>query len=173
MNADELPRTFFNHRYEGQREDVNGDYGLFAKMRRAFIHPQFQQMKYNELKTLRYENYPLPISTITGREEPRSIMTFNRWWKSALWISQTDFGNLLNQREEYNKRIPGNIVERLKEWMVYFNIEPTMEEYYKKAVNIQTQLTQQGILLAQIMPLTTSRTGRQNFRERPRIRGRG
>ena len=74
-------------------------------------------------------------------------MTFNRWWKSALWISQTDFGNLLNQREEYNKRIPGNIVERLKEWMVYFNIDPTMEEYYKKAVNIQTQLTQQGILL--------------------------
>src|SRR6185312_10406043 len=106
-------------------------------------------MKYNELKTLRYENYPLPISTISGREEPRSIMTFNRWWKSALWISQTDFGNLLNQREEYNKRIPGNI---------------------------QTQLTQQGILLAQIMPITTSRTGirqRQSFRGRPRIRRRG
>ena len=176
MGADELPRTFFNHRYEGQREDVNGDYGLFAKMRTTFIHPQFQQMKYNELKTLRYENYPLSISTISGREEPRSIMTFNRWWKSALWISQTDFGNLLNQREEYNKRIPGNIVERLKEWIVYFNIDPTMEEYYKKAVNIQTQLTQQGILLAQIMPLTTSRTGirqRQNIRGRPRIRRRG
>src|SRR5947207_11022818 len=60
--------------------------------------------------------------------------------------------------------------------MVYFNIDPTMEEYYKKAVNIQTQLTQQGILLAQIMPLTTSRTGirqRQSFRGRPRIRRRG
>jgi hypothetical protein len=57
--------------------------------------------------------------------------------------------------------------------MVYFNIEPTMEEYYKKAVNIQIQLTQQGILLAQIMPLTTSRTGRQSFRGRSRIRGRG
>ena len=96
MRANELPRTFFNHRYEGQREDVNGDYGLFAKMRRAFIHPQFQQIKYNELKTLRYENYPLPISAISGREEPRSMMTFNRWWKSALWISQTDFGNILN-----------------------------------------------------------------------------
>ena len=176
MKADQLPRTFFNHRYEGQREDVNGDYGLFAKMRRAFIHPQFQQIKYNELKTLRYENYPLPVSAISGREEPRSMMTFNRWWKSALWISKTDFGNIINQREEYDKRIPGNIVQQLKQWMVYGAIEPTMEEYYTKAINIQTQLTQQGLLLAQIVPLTTTRQsygyrGRQ--RGRQRIRGRG
>ena len=58
--------------------------------------------------------------------------------------------------------------------MVYGNIEPTMEEYYTKAINIQTQLTQQGLLLAQIVPLTTTRTGiRGGFRGRQRTQRRG
>ena len=159
LSPEELPRTLFNHRWEGQEEDVNGDYGLFAKMKRAFIHPMFKAAKYRELQTLRYENYPLPVSKMTGREEPRSMMSFNRWWKMALWICDIKFGSPINQREEYNRRIPQNIVFSLNQWMTFNNIvNPSMEEYYAQAITCQAQLTTQGMSLTKIMPLTTQRS---------------
>jgi hypothetical protein len=77
----------------------------------------------------------------------------------ALWICDIKFGSPINQRKEYNRRIPQNIVFSLNQWMTFNNIvNPSMEEYYTQAITCQAQLTTQGMSLTRIMPLTTQRS---------------
>jgi hypothetical protein len=172
LEENQIPRVLENVRWEGQAENALGNYGLYAMIEQAFIHPDFRKFKYDELKQFHYGNYPLPRSLETNRVEPANMQTFVRWYKSALHISKANFGDLVNQQTEFLKRIPQRIVNSIQNWQVYTNnISTDMETLYGKAIEIESRLTHQGHFFERLVPMTEPRR-QQHPRVDNRIRTR-
>src|ERR1700741_291001 len=86
-----LPRTFENHRWEGQTEDPEGKYGLFAQIKRRFIPANVKEAILPKLEQLTIWNYERPSSS-DGKQEMRHMASFIETYKEILYIAEIDYG---------------------------------------------------------------------------------
>ena len=134
------PRCLENHRWEGQAVVVDGEYGFYGWIKRNFISPKFKEAKYNELQHLSWQSYPQQMSKMTGKLTPRNMQDFISWYKEALEISGTNWGDILNQKTEFFRRIDPRIITEIRTWEVS-NPNPTMEQIYAIAQGFEMNHT--------------------------------
>jgi hypothetical protein len=159
----EKPRCLEDLRWEGQAARADGQYGFYSWLMRNFISEAFRTAKYQELAELSFLTYPEKRSK-DGQIEPRNMPDFISYYKMALEISETNFGDIQNQRHEFLRRIPNAIVQEIKRWMAQDNMNPTTEELYQRAMNNEAMMTSASFY-RQVAPLTrqTQRSRKNDY----------
>ena len=91
------------------------------------------------------------------------MQDFISWYKEALEISGTNYGDILNQKTEFFRRIDPRIVAEIRTWEVS-NPNPTMEQIYAIAQGFEMNHTGMTPYMG-IAPLT-NRNDRRITRQR-------
>jgi len=143
-NPNSIPRTFHNHKWEGQAPSPTGKYGLFAMVRERFIPASVKTAVLGQLEQMNIYNYERPISG-SGRTEMRNMASFIEAYKEALYISEVDYGSIEHQRLKFLSKIDQqtatHIQTRISDSMgPPHNHMLTMNEIYIIATNFSVNM---------------------------------